>query len=292
MAVVTPPTNLVVRGMTTSDIPAGQKLAAAAGWNQTASDWTVPLTLEPDGAWVCEMDGDVVGSTTAIRFGRELAWLGLVLVSPRFRRQGIGRALVRHALAWLRQQRVDVVKLDATDLGVPLYESFGFQDECTVERWALARHDPAPIREGTGDPTSLSMTRLDELQDLDRLAFGCGRGLLLQQLAALPGATSACTVNGYVLTRPGAKAAYIGPSAAEDAKAARELIGLAIGGCAGRQIYWDVPGENEAATALAESLGFRMLRRLRRMALRLDERAAMPAPQYEKQFALAGFEYG
>ena len=135
------------------------------------------------------------------------------------------------------------------------------------------------------------MTRLDELQDLDRLAFGCSRGLLLQQLAALPGATSCCTVNGYVLTRPGAEAAYIGPSTAEDAKAARELIGLAIGSCTG-QIYWDVPGENEAAMALAESLGFRMLRRLRRMALRLDERTAMPAPQYEKQFALAGFEYG
>jgi len=283
---VTQQASLVIRAMTKSDISAGQELAAAAEWNQTTHDWTVPLTVEPDGAWVCEMGGNVVGSTTAICYGRELAWIGMVLVLPQARRQGIARALVQHALTWLRQRRIDVAKLDATDLGAPLYESLGFQDDCIVERWALALPDPAANREETGAPS------LDDLEALDRIAFGCSRSRLLQQLAALPGATISCTVNGYVLTRPGAKAAYIGPCVAEDAEAARELISLAIGSCAGGLIYWDVPGENAAATALAASLGFRLLRRLRRMALQLDESAAALAPQYEKQFALAGFEYG
>lgn len=278
--------------MTNSDIPAGQELATAAGWNQTAGDWKVPLTLEPDGTWVCEMDGQVVGSATAIRYGRELAWIGMVLVLPQARRQGIGRALVRHAVTWLRQQRIGTVKLDATDLGASLYESLGFQDDCIVERWARAGHDSEASREAPGSLSSQPVTRLDELETLDRSAFGCSRGRLLQQLAALPGATSSYTIDGYALTRPGANAAYIGPCAAEDAKAARELIRLAIDSCTGRQIYWDVPVENAAATALAASLGFRMLRRLRRMALQLDESTATPTPQYEKQFALAGFEYG
>ena len=78
----------------------------------------------------------------------------------------------------------------------------------------------------------------------------------------------------------------------EDQESARELISLAIHSCAGPHIYWDMPGENAAVLALAESLGFRMLRRLRRMALRNDAGAAPLAPQYVKQFALAGFEFG
>ena len=65
----------MIRRMQTGDLPAAMRLTAAAGWNQTVHDWTNLLALEPEGCWVWEQDGQVAASTTAICYGRELAWV-------------------------------------------------------------------------------------------------------------------------------------------------------------------------------------------------------------------------
>jgi GNAT superfamily N-acetyltransferase len=119
---------LRIHALTVADIPAGMHLKKQAGWNQLEADWQRLLDLQPDGCFLAELDGARAGTVTTCRFG-PVAWVAMLLVDPVFRRRGIGRALMCHALDALDTRGVLSVRLDATPMGRPLYESLGFASE-------------------------------------------------------------------------------------------------------------------------------------------------------------------
>jgi GNAT superfamily N-acetyltransferase len=98
-----------------------------------------------------------VGTVTTRAYGRTLGWIGMMVVTPAARHQGVGRALMDMALRHLREAGIPTVKLDATPAGRPLYESLGFSAEACMERWqGIAR--PKERLEGPGlDACSLRM---------------------------------------------------------------------------------------------------------------------------------------
>src|SRR5947208_710711 len=110
-----------IRLMTEADLSIGMNLKAQAGWNQLETDWLRMLAMQPDGCFLAERDGQPVGTTVACIFD-SVAWIALVLVDRTVRGQGIGKALMQHALAFLDEQKIASVRLDATPLGQPLYE--------------------------------------------------------------------------------------------------------------------------------------------------------------------------
>src|SRR5690349_5502736 len=127
--------DIEIRSLFEKDIPAAMKLKEAAGWNQTEDDWRRLIRLEPHGCFAALKKGELVGTTTTTTYGADLAWVGMVLVDPENRRQGIASILLQTALEYLRG-KVATVKLDATAQGKPVYERFGFEVESVVERWA------------------------------------------------------------------------------------------------------------------------------------------------------------
>src|SRR6266850_7622987 len=134
-----------VRLLRASDIPQAMRLKDAAGWNQTEEDWRRILDLEPEGCFGIEREGRLVATTTAICYGRELAWIGMVLTDPEFRGQGLASQLMRRTLEFLNGRTIQCVKLDATGMGRGLYQKFGFVDECPVERWVRAPATLTPV---------------------------------------------------------------------------------------------------------------------------------------------------
>src|SRR6266567_1475892 len=122
-----------VRGMTFEDLTLGLRLKQRVGWNQTAADWARFLSLQPDGCFVAELDGEPVGTVTTCVFGT-VAWVGMMLVDPGKRGRGVGRALMARALAFLDSRGVRGVRLDATPLGEPLYRSLGFVPQYPLSR--------------------------------------------------------------------------------------------------------------------------------------------------------------
>src|ERR1044071_5633272 len=80
------------------DVAEAMRLKEAAGWNQTEADWRRILRLGPRGCFAATVGGRLVATTTTTSYGRALAWVGMVLVEPEFRRRGIATALVRAAL--------------------------------------------------------------------------------------------------------------------------------------------------------------------------------------------------
>ena len=70
---------LQIRPMTLSDVPLGMRLKAQAAWNQLEGDWRRFLDLQPDGAFVAELDGTPAGTVTTCIFG-PVAWVAMMLV--------------------------------------------------------------------------------------------------------------------------------------------------------------------------------------------------------------------
>ena len=249
------------------------RLKASAGWNQTEEDWLRLLRLAPGGCFGIDVEGTLAASATVIRYGSDLAWIGMVLTLPEYRGRGLARRLMEHSL---EHAGPGPVRLDASDMGRPLYLALGFVEECPVERWvcpatAVPRHE-ATLLEAGADIA------------LDRAAFSYDRTALLAELvplgsALLPG-------EGYALSRAGAHGAYFGPCISTTPDNARRLLDSCLARTSG-EVYWDLFPHHTPAVDLAASLGFQPVRRLSRMVCRGP--VALPDPRI---YAIAGFEFG
>jgi predicted N-acetyltransferase YhbS len=253
--------------MTAADIPLGMRLKQQAGWNQIEADWRRFLDLAEGGAFVAELDGRGVGTTVTTVFGR-VAWIAMVLVDEAFRGQGIGKRLVAHALEHLDRFGVPTIRLDATPLGRPLYESLGFVVEYGLARWETAAASAAG--KSRTETVAVHPGDLDAIAALDRRATGTDRRRLIERLYRdrpdiFQAVRSGPTVLGYLARRPGARAAQIGPGVAVEPQAGLTLADAALRACAGQQIFIDIPEGNAPATAWAASRGFAVQRQLTRM---------------------------
>jgi GNAT superfamily N-acetyltransferase len=251
--------------MTVADILFGMGLKARAGWNQLEADWRRLLDVQPGGGFVAELDARAVGTVMTCRFG-PVAWIAMMLVDEQFRGRGFGRALMVRALSALDEAGVASVRLDATPLGRPLYESLGFVAETDFTRFqgTLQGADDAP-RLPEVEPAVV----LDAVAALDRAVTGTDRHRLLRRLAqahpeSLRVVTSAGTMRGFLMSRPGALARQLGPCIAfEDAGPL--LFADARRRYDGEPVFIDIPATNAAAASLVQDLGLTAGRHLTRM---------------------------
>jgi hypothetical protein len=226
----------------------------------------------------------------------------MVLVLPVFRGRGIARRLMEHALRFAEENAVPCLALDATDMGWPLYRDLGFEDEAAIERWAmevplastLAESSPEaePLPSGGINLQQLGRAeQLGPIMELDRLAFGADRGRVIEQIVRCCGPDVWAAPQGYLLSRPGSKARFLGPCVAKEPQVAQGMIAALLRRHQGETVYWDLLPANAYARELAESLGFRCARKLVRMSRPRSARQETPQ-RIEWQFATAGFEYG
>jgi len=251
------------RLMTLGDIPAGMRLKDGAGWNQTAYDWERLLSASPDGCFVAECEGRVVGTSATIIYEERFAWIGMVIVDSHYRGQGIGTSLLERAIRQLDARAVPVIKLDATPQGKPLYEHLGFVTEYDVERWALTRAVAKPA-------VGTVLREIEDALPLDREVFGADRSALLRSIAAetpefVLVARQEEAVNGYAFGRRGSRADQLGPWVARDEAAAATLLDEFLRRSVRQLVFIDCVRANPWAVPLAKARGFGFSRSLTRM---------------------------
>ena len=278
-----------VRLLQEADIPAALRLKELAKWNQTESDWCRLLRLEPSGCFCATIAGKVVATITTTTYGLELAWIGMVLVDPEFRRLGIATRLMRLALNRLIEMGVATVKLDATPDGRLVYENLGFKEESLIERWE------GVAREKAVDCLPLDISAHQEALNLDRDAFGEDRSKLIQMLiedsCVTPVVATAATdrrVMGYALARRGSLAAYVGPVVTSIADAAAELLDGLLTQMSGQRVYVDLNNNFDGGREILATRGLVKQRDLIRMSYG-KENGAGSSPSI---FAIAGPEVG
>lgn len=257
--------DLTIRTMTAHDVAAGMRLKQRAGWNQVEADWRRLLELQPDGCFVAELDGAPIGTVTTCRFGA-VGWVAMMLVDEAHRGRGIGRALMVRAIDDLERHGVQSIRLDATPLGRPLYESLGFATESVFVRFD-GRFPPSTVDLGTGDAPPLA--NIEPVLALDRSVTGTDRGRLLRRLHEdQPGALSIVgdgnAPEGYVMSRPGASAWQVGPCIAS-ARAGPRLFADAARRLPGERVFIDIPECHVDAANVACAFGLGPSRHLTRM---------------------------
>jgi len=280
---------LTLRTMTAADMPLGLELCRLAGWNQLEADWQRLLALAPDGCFVGEENGHPCGTGTTACYGTRTAWIGMILVHPDFRNRGIGTAIMDKLIAHLRAQKIESIKLDATDLGRPVYLKLGFKDERPIHRYK-GKTPPGIAADSKAQPIQPADWRA--IAKIDRAAFDADRMDLLRLLRREGNVTAIVRagreVRGYGFARTGFNASFLGPVVATDPGAARSVVETLLARLPEGLVFWDILPDNVASKELAHSLGFEAARLLTRMYLG----SRVHPGDVNLVYGAAGFELG
>ena len=290
-----------LRQLTADDLADALVLSSTAGWNQRIDDWRMLLSLAPHGCFAAWSGDRVIGTAIGIDYGG-FGWIAMMLVDPAWRGRGLGRRLLEAAVAAIAPDRV--IRLDATPLGRPLYQSYGFQDEARLTRLVA----PAGAREaaetaGEADSVAaarpLTMADMPAVAGVDRDVFGGHRRPLLEwALKAAPASGWMVPGNGavpqYCLGRRGRLFDQIGPVVAYDDRAARALVSAARRAASDRSLVVDAAEAYPAFTGWLRTRGFADERPLFRMRLERTPAAppASPSGSVPTEFAILGPEFG
>lgn len=269
------------REMKDEDIDAGLALCRSAGWNQLENDWKIFLKFNPHGSRVAiDENGKVVGTVTTISYEDHFSWVGMVLVDPSRKRQGIGTHLLREALQILKLQ--ETIKLDATPAGREVYLKLGFRDEYTLCR--MLANDISNL--SVSNATLTSQTDLPHIFQKDKLVFGASRKELLQFIHEKFPNFSYSVPGAYSLGREGYNFTQIGPVIADSLLDAIEVTTAALKNTDGPVILDVLQGSPFYDWLI--SMGFTEQRKLIRMYRGVNAYPGIP----EKQCAILGPEFG
>lgn len=281
---------VLYRPMKPADIPAGLSLCRAAGWNQVSRDWELFLNLHPEGCRVAvDEEGKVAGTVATVRYEDHFSWIGMVLVDPARKRQGIGIQLLREALQILSGE--ETVKLDATPEGREIYLQLNFVDEYRMNRMQIGEVSSARLPDSSARP--IHHNDLPSLLAFDREVFGANRQPVLEwflnggpQYAFLIEEKN--RIKGYCFGRAGHNFTHIGPVISRDFDSATEIVSAALRNCTGSPVVMDVLHHTPEWKLWLSSIGFEEQRPLIRMYRGTNTYPGIP----EKQFAILGPEFG
>lgn len=205
-----------VRPLRLEDIPACLALAEKRGWPAESEKWRMLLWLG-QGFGIDHPDGGLAATVLVIDHDDSVSMIAMLLVAPDVGRQGLGRAIVKHALVHVNYP----VLLYATALGRPLYEAMDFKTVGAVVKH-VGRFDAGEAVTGIRPVASEDMRALVEL---DARAFGAYREDMLHQLLEHDGtAVIAKDGSGYAVSWPNCGVTMIGPVIAHDDATAQTLI--------------------------------------------------------------------
>jgi GNAT superfamily N-acetyltransferase len=268
--------DVVVRTLTASDVDDAFALSSSAGWNQRIEDWQMLRRIAPKGSFGAVTHDALVGTAIGIDYGA-FGWIAMMLVDPSWRGRGVGARLLESAMGALPP--ANPIRLDATPLGRPLYERYGFVEETRVTRYVRDAEAPRASAPRAATRT-LTERDLDAVVTLDRAVFGGDRrGVLEWMLRDAPDyahISQGCGVS-YCFGRRGRLFDQIGPVVAEASDAARALTAAALEGAHDRPVQLDAFDTQPAFGQWLAGQGFRNYRPLFRM--RRGDASSAPAQE-------------
>ncbi len=284
-----------IRPLAEGDVEGALGLSAASGWNQRAADWHMLLQIAPSGSFAA-VDGDrIVGTAIGIDYGR-FGWIAMMLVDPAYRRQGVGARLLEAAMGAVPPELP--LRLDATPLGRPLYEHYGFELEASLTRHVRPAGTPPPAAPG-GEVRPLTESDVTEVMRSDDRISGAHRhGAIRWAFADSPHYAWIADPPGesprYCLGRGGRLFDQVGPIVADRTESAIALATAAISQSGDRALVVDAYEAHDAFTAWLIAGGFEPQRPLYRM--RRPGSAPPPAPATRRgggsvEFAVMGPEF-
>ncbi|HHI02704.1 MAG TPA: N-acetyltransferase [candidate division Zixibacteria bacterium] len=247
-----------IKIMTRNDIDFATGLTKIEKWANSKTDFERLIKLNRYGSFVAHKDNMRVGIITTVIFG-ELAFVGNLIVSAKYRGRGIGRALMEQALMYLGEQKdIATIEIDGDFPVIELYRKLGFRDKYLSFRFCRKPADCSggEIEAGIVDPVEINEIdkRLIDTPMITRAKF-------LAEFVNLHNGqiyvTGGNIVTAYSIIRKCSGDYYVlGPTMAGTAKDAELLIESIIGNYDSEVIYAGVPEINRTAVAIMLCNGF------------------------------------
>jgi len=117
-------------------------VVAGKDWTERKSrDVTTDCEVQPEGVFVAEVDGAVVGYvTTRLDRFTGIGRIPNLAVDATQRGQGLGTHLIEHAIQWMRDQGMSMAKIETlvqNERGQALYPRFGFREVARQIHYAM-----------------------------------------------------------------------------------------------------------------------------------------------------------
>jgi ribosomal protein S18 acetylase RimI-like enzyme len=167
---------LRIRKMRRSDISFAVRLSDQEDWGIPVRDFERILRLDPRGSFIAMENSSRVGLATTTSYGKQIAWIGNVVVEKSRRGKHIGQALVKHAIGYLEKTGVKRIALYSFDENIEYYRKLGF---IQGPRFARFRRERQPLRDAVSESSARKTMTERSLLATDRKAFGADRARLL-----------------------------------------------------------------------------------------------------------------
>ncbi len=275
---------LTVRSMTAAEAQLPLAWAAREGWNPGGQDAELFYAADPQGFFVGLEQGEPVATISAVTYGDRYAFIGLFIVRPDRRGDGIGPLLAEAALAHCGERTIGI---DGVLAKVRNYRTYGF---------VLAHRNARYAGDGTAAPASvcepLAAFDEEEVMAYDRRHFLFPRdtflrGWLQQPQALALGVRHDGHLAGYGVVRKCRVGYKLGPLFADTPDIAATLCMALAAPAAGSVYFLDIPEANPQALALVQQRGMKEVFATARM-----YRGAAPALPLERIYGITSFELG
>ncbi len=275
---------LVIRRMSRAELGLALDWAANEGWNPGLHDADCFYAVDPEGFFIAERAGEPLGCVCAIAYDESFGYVGLFIVRPPHRGQGVGFRLLDVALRHVLGRNVG---LDAAIPMQEIYERYGFKFAYRNIRHQCVGggQSPAGLRE-------LASVPFDEILGYDATVFPTARPRFLSRWIAQPGGAALGFMRrrklaGYGVLRACREGYKIGPLFADDPEVADALFQGLRARAAGMPVFLDTPEANPAAIELAKRRGLTPIFDAARMFTR-----GMPPGRIEDCYAITTLELG
>ena len=173
---------LRIRRFHRNDIAFAVRLSKREGWGIPPRDFQRIIDLNPRGSFVATIGGRRVGLATTTSFGKEVGWIGNVVVAREHRGKHIGQALMHEAVRYLMNEQVKRIVLYCYNENVQFYKRLGF---IPGQRFVRLRREQRPAQGQVSFSASSKRLSLRSVLSEDRKIFGADRSRLMKCLLKL-----------------------------------------------------------------------------------------------------------
>jgi len=264
--------NVTIRALERPELDLVLDWAAKENANPGLHDANSFWAADPDGFLAAERNGQLVGALSLVSYDGRFGFVGLFIVRPDARKQGVGRALWQDGMKTMRSRLLAgmTIGLDGTLAMRAAYEKSGFVFHSRNICFQGVGVKPlAPIA-GVAPAARVPFA---SILALDSEHFPAPRPRFLTPwlrqpdsaaFAATPRGTMG-KLGGYAVVRKCRNGFKIGPLFAKDDASAEALLLSCSAHAAGQPLFIDVPEGNAPALALTAKHQFKEISSCARM---------------------------
>ncbi len=249
------PENLTLKKLDKNGLKTLVNWAKNEGWNPGEHDVDVFWETDPEGYYGFYSDNKLIAGGAVVSYNGAFGFMGLFIVHPDYRGQGVGEKLwyLRRNLLIQRLNKDATIGMDGVVDMQGFYKKGGFNIAFKDERYECIGKEMIV----SDNITTIKTEDFEALSGYDLKCFGYDRTAFLKHWITIP--NSKCfkfsennEFKGYAFIRKVNTGFKIGPLFADNNHVAEALYQACLNSAIGESVYIDIPVINDGAVNLVK----------------------------------------